>query len=369
MERHGLGRLAVSDRPLLLARDHDGAREEAAASDVDSAGRGEDRGRVDFLTTIVDSLGITGRVQCRLDGRAPWAVRSPGGEVATFHAVRQGHCWLRIAERKAAIELEAGDFIVLPRGTSHVLGDAPDTRPVPLAQVIQASDLSRSWVVRAGASGARTSVVCGSFHFGRENSAALLSLLPPVVRIPRGAGAHAGALRATLDLITHEGDARLAGSALAVARLTDALLIHLLRHLIGERTVRQAGWLTALRDPRIGGVLEVMHSAPLDAWSLPSLAARAGMSRTAFVSQFTSLVGEPPMRYLSQLRLAAAAVRLREGTVRILEIAESAGYGSEAAFNRAFRRQFGVAPGIYRRRFRLESAARDRGEILELRAG
>lgn len=333
-------------------------------------GRGADRGRVDFLTTIVDSLGVTGRVLCRLDGGAPWAIRSPAGDVATFHAVRQGRCWLRIAEKKPAIELKAGDFIVLPRGTPHMLGDAPATRPVSFAEVMKASDLSRSWLVRTGGSGPRTSIVCGSFHFGRENSAALLSLLPPLVRIPAGAGAHAAALRAILDLIAHEGDSRLAGSALAVARLTDALLIHLLRHLIGERTARQVGWLAAMRDPRIGGVLDAMHSGPLDAWSLPSLAARAGMSRSAFASQFASLVGEPPMRYLGQLRLASAAVRLREGSARILEVAESAGYASEAAFNRAFRRHFGVAPGIYRRRFRAEAArARDRTDVAELRAG
>jgi len=258
-----------------------------------SANVSDGSGRVDFLTATIDSLRVGGRVLCRLEGRAPWAVEAPAGEVATFHAIERGTCFLRVPEKKRPMLLGPGDVVVLPRGKEHTLGDHPSTIAEPFLDVQRRHDPARSWTMRTGGRGARASIICGAFHFDRSDSSALLSVLPPVLRVP-AAGPHAGLVRATLMLIAHEGDTRLRGSDLAVARLTDTLLVHLLRHWIAEQPAGKAGWLAALRDPRIGRALASMHDAPLYAWSLPSLAAKAGMSRTAFAIQFASLVGEPP---------------------------------------------------------------------------
>jgi AraC-like DNA-binding protein len=307
---------------------------------------------VDFVAATIDALRVSGRIVCRIEARDPWGVESPSSETATFHAVRRGECLLRLPDKKRAVQLSAGDVIVLPRGTQHVLCDSARTKTTPLAEVVRANDLTRSWTMHVGGAdgGAHggVSVLCGSFHFDRRDSSALLSLLPPFLRVPNDAP-HANVVHATLTLLEHECESRRAGSELAVARLVDTLLVHLLRHWVAEQPEGEGGWLAALRDERIGRALRAMHGAPLRDWVLAELAAKAGMSRTSFAIRFAELVGEPPMRYLARLRLGGAAQRLRQSDASIIEVARAAGYDSEAALSKAFKRQYGLAPGKYRR--------------------
>jgi AraC-like DNA-binding protein len=79
------------------------------------------------------------------------------------------------------------------------------------------------------------------------------------------------------------------------------------------------------------------------------LARGAALSRSALAERFTALVGEPPIQYLLRWRLALAARELRSGSDPISRIAERSGYESEAAFSRAFKREFGVPPATWRR--------------------
>lgn len=111
----------------------------------------------------------------------------------------------------------------------------------------------------------------------------------------------------------------------------------------------QTGWLAGLRDPQIGRALALLHGDPARPWTTVALARAVGLSRSAFAERFTRLLEQPPMRYLSHWRLQLAARQLREGRP-LARIATDVGYGSEAALNRAFRHQFGVPPGTWRRR-------------------
>ncbi|HEX6050717.1 MAG TPA: AraC family transcriptional regulator, partial [Gemmatimonadaceae bacterium] len=110
-----------------------------------------------------------------------------------------------------------------------------------------------------------------------------------------------------------------------------------------------AGWLGALRDRQIGYALGLMHRDPARAWTLSSIASEVAMSRSAFASRFAELVGEPPMRYLSRWRMHLALDMLRERDPGLAELASTLGYGSEAAFSRAFKRVVGITPGMARR--------------------
>ena len=80
------------------------------------------------------------------------------------------------------------------------------------------------------------------------------------------------------------------------------------------------------------------------------LAAEVGMSRSGFAERFASLVGQPPMQYLTYWRMQLAAQRLRESREAIAQIGYAVGYESEAAFSRAFKREFGDSPAAWRRR-------------------
>jgi len=114
----------------------------------------------------------------------------------------------------------------------------------------------------------------------------------------------------------------------------------------------QGGWLGALRDKQIGSALNAMHQNPSRPWTIAKLAAEAGMSRSPFATKFTSLVGEPPLSYLTNLRMNLAAGYLRNGQLRVNEIAERVGYESQPSFSNAFKRQFAVSPRRYKEKYK-----------------
>ncbi|MBL8891437.1 MAG: helix-turn-helix domain-containing protein [Planctomycetaceae bacterium] len=110
------------------------------------------------------------------------------------------------------------------------------------------------------------------------------------------------------------------------------------------------GWLRALVDPEIGNALKLMHRAPEYRWTIAELAEELAISRSAFAERFKKITGRPPLEYLTWWRLQRAAARLRSGEIATLyEAAKTSGYQSEAAFSKAFRREFGMPPGEVRR--------------------
>lgn len=144
------------------------------------------------------------------------------------------------------------------------------------------------------------------------------------------------------------------GSDGIVPALIDTLLLYILRAWLEDQPATAAdSWATALRDPAIAPALAAIHEDPAEQWTVEALAARAGLSRAAFARRFTALVGEPPLGYLTRWRMTAAARLLREGDVPLSTIAARTGYGSEFAFGKAFKREYGLAPGHYRRGVRV----------------
>jgi transcriptional regulator GlxA family with amidase domain len=132
-------------------------------------------------------------------------------------------------------------------------------------------------------------------------------------------------------------------------RLADIFLLQLIREYVSSSTCRETGWLRALSDSRIGGVLRSMHEKIEQPWTVGGLASAAGMSRSAFAMRFKEVVGETPLDYLTRWRVYRAAVLLREGNRKLSEIAKAVGYDSDGSFNKTFKRIVGVTPGEYRR--------------------
>jgi transcriptional regulator GlxA family with amidase domain len=128
------------------------------------------------------------------------------------------------------------------------------------------------------------------------------------------------------------------------------MFIEVVRRYLEGLPPGQAGWLAGLRDPFVGRALGLMHAAPARAWTLEELAREACVSRSVLAERFTALVGMPPMHYLASWRMQIAAGLLSGGTTNIATIAAKTGYGSEAAFSRAFKKVVGMPPAEWRRR-------------------
>lgn len=272
-----------------------------------------------------------------------------GDRMVPFHIVAAGSCWLEVG-REPGTRLTAGDFVVLPQAHAHVLRDEPTTRAIGLLDLVKASPPSLNGVLDAYGTGLTTRLVCGAMRFENGRTNALLAALPPLIFVQRSEDGGARWLRLTVQHAIDELDSDRPGAEAVVGRLADILFIGAVRSYLEESLASaQSGWLAAVRDQQIGRAIALIHSNPSQPWTVKMLADQVALSRSAFASKFTRLVGEPPLHYLTRVRLDAAARRLRGTNDKLLLIAAAAGYDSAAAFTRAFQRYVGVSPGEYRR--------------------
>ncbi|MEU0373605.1 AraC family transcriptional regulator [Streptomyces sp. NPDC006283] len=305
---------------------------------------------MDVLSDAVATMRTGRPHSSRTAQNPPWGVRFPASDGAGFHVVLQGAAWLLRPGEAAPVPLGPGDVVFLAHGYGHALADHPDT---PLEDFALEPD--GSWPVLPDPGpgpDTQTLLLCGAYQLNRSRAHPLLSELPPVVHIRAGVGTHHG-LRSALDLLGAELAEPHPGSDAIVSGLLDTLLVYLLRTWWLRKSAEKremTGWAAALRDPAVSAALQAMHSGPDRPWTVEQLASRGGVSRAAFARRFTALVGRSPLAYLTWLRMTTAGRLLRSGDTPLRVVAERAGYTSEFAFAKAFKREYGVPPGQYRRR-------------------
>jgi AraC-like DNA-binding protein len=285
----------------------------------------------------------------RTNGRAPWGLRMPPTAGAGFHVVLHGRCWLipRLSTGREPVRLAEGDVIFLRSGPEQVLTDEPGS-PISPANVRRFHEDELIGSHDLGGDGELTSLLCGNYHLDRSRPHPLVSQLPELIHLRTGEGRHPQ-LTSAVELLRTELDGPRIGSSGIVPALIDSLLLYILRAWMDECPTRTVGWATALKDPAIAPALAAMHADPANSWTVESLAARAGLSRAAFAKKFHTMVGEPPLTYLTHWRMTTAARLLRESDAPLASVAARTGYGSEFAFAKAFKREYGQAPGGYRR--------------------
>ncbi|OLF10749.1 AraC family transcriptional regulator [Actinophytocola xanthii] len=299
------------------------------------------------MDVLSDVLAVmrTGRPEAtRSSTGAPWGVRFPPAESAGAHVVLRGGCWFLPAGGDP-VPLGVGDVVFTPHGNAHALADRPGRTLVDYCP--EPNEESPVEEMRIDGSGVVTELLCAMYTFDRARPHPLLADLPPVIHLPARLGRHAS-LRGAVELLGAELDEPRAGTAAALPALIDMLLLYVLRAWFEEQAPA-AGWVGALNDPAVSVALRAMHRHPERPWTVESLADRAGLSRAAFARRFTATVRQPPLAYLTWWRLTTAARLLRESDAPLRTVAARCGYGSEFAFAKAFKREFGVAPGQYRR--------------------
>ncbi|WP_084965927.1 AraC family transcriptional regulator [Thermoactinospora rubra] len=298
----------------------------------------------DLLSELLSPLRLGGVFHSRWIARAPWAVAGEREDCAILHYVQDGECVAELGDD--VIHLRAGDLAVFPHGAGHRLGDRPGRTATPLSRLLADRPLGAVRTVEIDGYGPATVMLCGGLHYDPQSAAPLYRALPQVIVLDRPAVERQPFLASTLRRLAEEWTAEEAGAPLVTLRAFELVFVLALRAALTELP---APVLRAMRHPAIGKALLAIHTRFAEPWTLESLAAEAGLSRSAFAAAFRDLVGEPPMRHLTARRMQEAARLLADTTLPHGRIAERVGYGSAVGFHLAFRAWSGRTPGEFRR--------------------
>lgn len=318
---------------------------------------------MDVLSDVLQVIRLSGGMLFRASFGAPWAIITSGAQnvmrqfpgsvrrVIVFHVVVHGTCWVRCAPGSPR-QLTPGEAVVLPRCDVHVLGDEPDRTPVTTESLLKGTPLRELREISYGGSGRATEILCGFLSCDQSDFAPLFAALPPLFCVPLHGSGKLPALNSLLDYAVREVVSDAEGAASARLRVAELLFVETLRRYMAMLPADEVGWLAGLRDPVVGRALGLMHADPCHPWTVSELAAQAAVSRSSLATRFSQLLGEPPMQYLARWRLLLAARHLGDGERSIAMVAESVGYDSPAAFQRAFKRLRGETPAAFRKRLR-----------------
>lgn len=341
---------------------------------------------MDLLSDVLSVVRMNGGAFFTAEFTSPWSVYTPTPDelaqilqtraecVAAFHIFVEGECWIGLDGVKP-FQLTAGSAIIFSRSPSHRLGSRPDIQPEPLVRLFESvPDKSLPRLVHGGG-GSTTRFFCGYLQCDHRFGPLAGSLPELLIAAPNEArrgpvsdhgenGADGGPaprfavipaedpwLRHTKDHLVKEAFNHGAGTPTMLNRLIELFYLEMLRRYAVEASIPQGGWFAGMNDPYVGSALRAMHADPARHWTVEELAAEAGLSRSAFASRFSTFIHSSPMRYLTTWRMELAKSMLRQGNGTLLEVAARVGYESEAAFNRAFKREIGEPPGTWRNRF------------------
>jgi AraC-like DNA-binding protein len=301
---------------------------------------------VDLLSDVLAVMRTGEPRSAKVVWTAPWGqwfAAVPGA--AGFQVILHGSCWL-IRQDAEPLLLNTGDVVFMPHGQGHALADSPET-PID-AEACDPNGpefLARHVNLPATGTGPKTVTLCGAYQLDSARAHPLLLNLPEIIHLPARLGHD---VRTAVDLLGAELERPRLGTDALIPALLDTLLLYILRAWF-EDDRPATSWAAALRDNSVAAALHAIHRNPAEPWTVASLAREAGLSRAPFARRFTDKVGQPPLGYLTWWRMTIASQLLRDTDEPLRAVARKVGYTSEFAFASAFKRQFGLAPGQYRR--------------------
>lgn len=322
--------------------------------DYSSRGLEAEPGVPDTLTQVLLGLRLDGVEYGRCLMRGPWAVAFPAQAAARFHFVASGGCWLRTAATDWQ-RLEAGDAVLLPHGSFHILASSPDVpAPVDIATLSRVAVADNIYLVGGEHLGpplpgeaAPDVMFCGALRFNLDPLHPLIAMMPTVMLAGDLANKDA-TVPALLDAMEREVALDRIGACGILARLADALAASIIRAWVECGCSDSTGWVAAVRCPKIGKVIAAIHAEPERDWNVPEMAALMGASRSSFAEAFTRTLGESPAKYVAKVKMFQARRWIAHDGMRVATAADRLGYESEASFSRAFKRVIGHAPSAAR---------------------
>jgi len=314
---------------------------------------------MDVLSEVLKAVKLDGALFFNGEFTAPWCLSSSrstdmapylaprGGHLILYHFLTEGRAYARLPDGGRE-ELAAGDVVIFPHGDAHFLGNGSPERPVDSLRTFSKNLTEGLKLARFGGGGEITRFVCGFMACEPRLSEVFLSGLPKMLKVPVANAPSGQWLENTIRFLVCEENGSDAGSELVLSRLSEVLFVETLRGYIASLPAEQTGWLAGARDGEVGKALALMHRNPERPWTLAVLAQEAGISRSVLAERFRHYLNETPMAYLTHWRLQMGAQMLSGTNYSVAQIAAEVGYESEAAFNRAFKREFTVPPARFR---------------------
>jgi AraC-like DNA-binding protein len=315
---------------------------------------------MDALSDVLRAVRVTSALFFFGEFSAPWRFATPSQEkvapllspesqhLVLFHLVTHGRATARVGGH-ADVTLTSGDIVVFPHGDAHEVWNGHDAKLFPSARLLPKLTRGELATEKWGGGGPVTRMICGYFGCERRAENLFLKGLPPVFKINVRTGSTGAWIESAIRHSVSENELERPGRLAVLSRLAESLFMDTLCRYMEELPPERTGWLAAARDPKVGEALAHLHRDPAHPWTLQNLARASGTSRTVLAQRFTQLMGESPLAYLARWRLEAGARLLLTTNRKVLHVAGDVGYESEAAFNRAFKRAFGVPPAQYRR--------------------
>jgi AraC-like DNA-binding protein len=321
---------------------------------------------LDVLSEMLRAVRLTGAMLFLVEQSAPWLAWAPRAEsfrrvvlpaaqhLISFHIVTHGCCWGGLMGGTPE-RLETGDVLVIPHGDAYFLADPPgaertydDEEAVSFFRDMAAGRLPPT-VMKGGDAPHTSHIICGFLGCDLRPFNPVLSALPQVLRV-RPPTAAADSLPHLVAFAVQELREDRSASQVVRLRMAELLFIDVMRRYLEALPGGQTGWLAGLRDPVVARALGLLHDSPARCWTLDALATQAGTSRSVLAERFVHLIGQPPMQYLRELRMQLACRLLVEDGAKVVSVAATVGFESEAAFSRAFKKCVGVSPDEWRRK-------------------
>jgi AraC-like DNA-binding protein len=315
-------------------------------------------GMPDVLSDMLQAMRLTGAVFLNARFTAPFGVVSPSRfdagipmanlrHISIFHLVVDGECHVEAASGERRI-LKSGDMVLIPFADAHTLWNGDKPVMASAQSIVKKMPQGGLWSIDHGGGGAETRIVCGFVESSEFLFTPIFRTLPELMVERTSADVVGSLLSSTARSIATLAEAATPGTQIALSRMMEMLFVEMLRRHASRLPEDSIGWFAALNDPVVSRALQLIHADPARRWTADDLARGAGASKTVLAERFNALLGRPPIDYLTGWRIQIAANRLRNSHDNIANIATTAGYESEAAFSRAFKRVTGVTPGRWR---------------------